>query len=318
MNHPVLNKNARYFYSKPIFISPLAGYTNVDMGNRFFLGILVFVLVALSLAAEGGDIKTKDGWFFSQSVAGQVNPPGLSIDSRVFYVWPLYREKRGILWDTSRVEAGLYNSLTPAFDTLSAFVRVEPVAFFDLSASAGLRGYYDAFGYGFTPRGDYDSSWASRDRKDAERDAAAGFRYSAAATLKGALGPLVFASATTYTVYDMFHAPGNASYYYDPSADTNLKNFDGFLTNDSLVLYTITEGDLLLRAGFLHTFLYVPFSDYVSRRLCLLCRIEGDLSPSLRLFAAVLGGAFLQDRYYSWKDGKIYAAVQAGIKVKLE
>ncbi|MDR3200515.1 MAG: hypothetical protein LBT68_03550 [Spirochaetales bacterium] len=285
------------------------------MIRGFFLALLVFFLPALSLVAEEeADTKIQEGWRTSRSAAGQMNPLGLSIDLRLFYVWPLYGEKRGLLWDNCRVEAGLHNSLTPAFDTLSAFVRVEPVAFFDVSAQAGLRGYYDTFGFGYTPLAGYGASWDSRDRKDAERSTATGFRYSFTATLKGAAGPFVFASATSCTIYDMFETSGGLDYYYDPSADTALRRFDGFITNDSLVLYTFAEG---LQGGLVHGFLYVPGSEYVSRRLCLLGRIEGKLNPSCTAFAAVLGGVFLRDRYNSWKDGRLYAAVQAGINVKL-
>ena len=289
------------------------------MGKKILLAFvcaaLTWPLVCADEAAEDAE-QTGGGWSFSQSAAGQVNPLGLTLDTRVFYTWPLYPEKRGLLWDTCRVEAGLANSLTPAFDTVSVFVRVEPIAFFDLAASAGLRAYSDALGYGFTPRADYEDSWDARSRKDAEKSSALGFRYNLAATLKGAAGPFVFGSATSYTLYDMRSTPGGADYYYDPSADTTLKLLDGFIVNDSLVLYTCAEAPQV-RAGLLHTFLYVPGSRYTSRRLCLVGRIEGQLSPSIKAFAALLGGTFLRNRYYSWKDGKVYAAVQLGITADL-
>jgi hypothetical protein len=286
------------------------------MRKRFFLPFVCAALGCLSLHARDG--KTQGGLNFSQSLAGQVNPLGLSADSRLFYTLPLFPHASGPLWDASRVEAGVHNALTPAFDTLSVFVRAQPIAFFDFAASAGLRGYYDAFGYGYTPLADYAASWDSRDRKDAERFRAAGFRYGFTATLKAAAGPFVFASATSATLYDMFDAPGGRDYYYDPSADAALKRFDGFLTNDSLVMYTlVSERDFLARAGFVHTFVFVPSSDHVSRRLCLAGRLETDLGPRLEAFAAVLGGVFLRDRYNSWRDGKLYAALQTGLTVKL-
>jgi hypothetical protein len=281
--------------------------------KKIILALVCAALGCPGLAAQDG--KTQSGWSFSQSLAGQVNPLGLSADSRLFYTWPLFPEKRGLLWDTCRVEAGAHNSLTPAFNTLSAFVRVEPIAFFDFTASAGLRGYYDAFGYGYTPLADYAASWDSGDRKDSERFHAAGFRYSFTATLKAAAGPFVFGSATSCVIYDMRETPGGASHYYDPSSDTALRLFDGFLTNDSLLLYAIPNLPSL-RLGIAHNVLYVPGAQYSSRRLCAIGRLEGDLGP-LKASATILGGVFLQDRYYSWKTGKLYAALQTGFTVKL-
>jgi hypothetical protein len=260
----------------------------------------------------------REGWYTARTLSAQVNPLGLSLDARFFYTWPLYGKKRGVLWDNSRVDVGMYDSLTPAFYTLSAFVRAEPIAFFDVAAYAGLRGYFDNLGYGYTPLAARDASWAPGDREDAQRGTAAAARYSVAATVKGAAADFVFASSTVFTVYDMLRATGGMDYYYDPSSDTALKLFDGFLTNDSLALYTIVrDGDFFARGGVLHTFLYVPSSDYVSRRLCAALRFEADVNPAARGFLTILAGVFLQDRYNSWKDGKIYAAVQAGLTADL-
>jgi hypothetical protein len=264
--------------------------------------------------AEDAGEKARPGWTFGQSAGGSVNPLGLTIDSRIFYTWPLFRGLRGDLWNSSRIEAGLHNSLTPAFDTVSVFIRFEPLAVFDIYASAGLRGYYDLFGFGYAPLGGYDAPWDSATLKDSERFTAGAFRYSFTATLKGAAGPFRFASATTCTVYDVLRADSGSDYYFDPSADTALKRFDGFITNDTVLLYTIVPG---IQAGGTHFFLYVPGSAYVSQRAALLCRVEGSLGPSVTASAAFLGGAYLRNRYNSCKDGKIYAALQAGITVKL-
>jgi hypothetical protein len=288
------------------------------MGKSFFLALWAALVLAAPIRAEDASSKALPGWTLTKSAGGSVNPLGLASDNRVFYTLPLFPGLSGALWDSSRIEAGFHDTLSPAFAAISAFVRFEPLAVFDLYASAGLRGYYDFFGFGYTPLAGYGAAWDSEARKDADRSSAAGFRYSFAATAKGAVGPFVFASATGCTVYDMFQAPGCLDYYYDPASDTALKLFDGFLTNDSLAMYTfVPEGEFLVRGGLVHTFLYVPGSDYVSRRLCLAGRIEADAAPAARGFVTLLAGVFLQDRYNSWKDGNVYAGVQAGVTVKL-
>ena len=282
--------------------------------RKIVLACVCAAFLSFGLPAE--EEKAEKGWSFGNNLAVQVNPLGLTMDTRLWHTWPLFSDKQGILWNTARVDAGLHNSAAPAYNTLSVFVRVEPLAFFDFLAHAGLRTYYDVFGYGYTPLESYGASWDARDRKDSPRYEAAALRYGFTATLKGAVGPFVFGSATSLIISDMFSPRGGKDYYYDPTAETALALFDGFLTNDSLVLYTFSRAPVV-RAGLLHGFLYVPGSEYSSRRLCFLGRIEGGPGKSLKLFGTLLCGVFLKDRYYSWKTGKINAAVQTGIAMKL-
>ncbi|MDR2589106.1 MAG: hypothetical protein LBC67_06730 [Spirochaetales bacterium] len=260
------------------------------------------------------DKKDPAGWRLSAGIGASVNPLGLTQDTRIYYSQPLFPNLQGLLWDSSRIEAGLHNALTPAFDTLSAYVRIVPVAILDICASAGLSTYYNTFGYGYSPLSGYSAEWDSRALDKEERTSAEAFQYNLTAVLQGKAGPLSFLCATGITLYDLFRPRTGPGYYYDPSSDTALKRRDSFLTNDTLVLYSLSPR---LTAGLMHSLLWVPASGYSSRRISLLCRAESPLGPRLTAAAALVTGLFLKDKYNSYKEGKIYAALQAGITLKL-
>lgn len=271
---------------------------------------VVFLLPVSRPAAE----KAVAGWNLTQSLGASINPLGLDAATRLFYTLPLFPARTGALWDSARIEAGFHNSLTPSYDTFSAFIRFEPAAVFDLHLSAGIRSFYDTFAFGYTPLAGYDVPFDSSTRADLDRTGAAGFRYSATPTLKGGAGPFLFASATGFVLFDMRGADPDEDHYFEPVSNAVLKKFDGYITNDTLVLYDFGRGIL---GGVSHYFLYVPGSEYVSRRVTLICHVSRALGRNMTGTLSVMGGTYLRDRYNTWRDGRMYAAVQAGVGLKL-
>jgi hypothetical protein len=281
--------------------------------------LIVFTIVCIGFffppAAVQAD-KAAAGWQLAQSAGGSVNPLGLELGTRLYYQLPLFPALGGPLWDSARVEAGLHNSLTPAYDNLSAFLRIEPVAVFDLHLSAGVRGCYDILGFGYTPMPGYDASFSPKVRADLDRESGLGFRYSVSPTLKGAAGSFLFATSTSFVLFDMRGLPdGAGDYFYEPAADTILKRTDFFISNDTVLLHRFRD-DIL--GGVSHYFLFVPGSEYVSERLALIGILSRTLRSGLTGTLAVLGGTYIRDRHNSYRDGKVYAALQAGLTLKLE
>lgn len=276
----------------------------------------MFIPPAIFGAEPVAPAKVSPGWILTQTAGGSVNPLGIEIGTRLYYRFPIFPGRTGPLWDSARVEAGLHNSLSPAYDTLSAFLRIEPIAVFDLHLSAGVRGCYDLFGFGYTPLIGYEAPFGPGARADLDRKNGIGFRYSVTPTLKGAAGDFLFATTTGFVIYDMRGASDGAEdYFYEPSADAVLKSTDLIVTNDTVLLYRFGDGIL---GGLSHYFLFVPGSEYVSERIAMIGILSRTLRRDLSGTLVVLGGTYLRDRHNSYRDRKVYAALQAGMTMKLE
>ena len=277
--------------------------------KRTLLGCLLLSLVLAALPAE----KLRRGWLFSEALAGSLNPLGADMSTKLSYLVPLFPEKTGPLWDQAAFEAGLQNNLTPAYEQIGAFVRIEPVAVFDVSFSAAFRYAYDALGFGFTGLADYDAAYDSAFRRDLPRKAGPGFRWAVNPTLKAAWGDFVFASAFSFAVYDM-RGTEKHGYYYEPYSDKVLKTFDGTVSNDTLAAWEFRKG---FYAGLLHSLLVVPGSGELSERLAAMGSFSFPIGRAL-VSLNLLAGTYLADEYYSYRDGKIYLAAKSGISFRLD
>jgi hypothetical protein len=89
---------------------------------------LPFYILLLILHVSGE--KAVQGMNFTQIAAASVNPQGILLTTQLFYRFPL-SNKNGILWESTKLDAGINNDLSPAFENPGLFVRCEPVAFFE-------------------------------------------------------------------------------------------------------------------------------------------------------------------------------------------
>ncbi|HOV37670.1 MAG TPA: hypothetical protein PLG79_03025 [Spirochaetales bacterium] len=259
--------------------------------------------------------KVPQGWWLSQTLGASINPVGIDTTSRFSFKSPLYPDKEGLLWNSAHWEFGAENSLTPAYDTFSFVLRLEPIAFFDLRLQGGIRYAYDALGFGYTPLPDYDAPFDSDSRRDLDRTDGFGFRYQISPTLKGAVGNILFASTFHGVVYDMQSLKDvEESYFYEPSANLVLKKRDGYVGNETVLAYRCSGTGFLL--GVIHAILYVPASGYVTERFSVLGNYGTSLNAKTGIFFSLLAGYYPRDRYLSYREGKVYGAFQIGINRK--
>ncbi len=277
--------------------------------KRELIALLALLLGTSFASAE----KVREGWLFGTSLAGSINPLGADLGTKVSYLVPLSRAGSGPLWDSSAIEAGLQNSLTPAYEQISAFFRYEPVAVFDVTVQAGFRYAYDALGFGFTRMADYEAAYDSSTRRDLSRTSGPGLRCSLSPTLKAAFGGFAFVSSFAFTLYDM-RGTQKSGYFYEPSSDKVLKVVDGTISNDTLAAFEVARG---VYVGILHTILIAPGSGEASDRIA----AAGSFSIRLageRVFSfGLVAGTYLADEHYSFRDGKVYLAAKAGFTTPL-
>jgi len=274
----------------------------------------ILVLSALFLVTSSGSAeKVREGWMLGTSLSGSLNPLGADLGTKVSYLVPLKRAGSGPLWDSAAVEAGLQNSLTPAYEQISAFFRYEPVAVFDLTLQAGFRYAYDLLGFGFTRIAGRDAAYDSSTRRDLSRTSGPGLRFSLNPTLKAAFGGFVFVSSFVFTLYDM-RGTQDDGYFYEPSSDKVLEVVGGTISNDTLAVFEVARD---VYAGILHSYLVVPGSGEVTDRLAAAGSFSVRMGGKGVFSFSLLAGANLVDEYHSFRDGKVYLAAKAGFTTPL-
>ena len=247
------------------------------------------------------------GFFYDQNAQASYDPLGLQLVSQVYYRIPLFRMP-GILWESTRIDVGIQNNLSPSYEMIGPAITIEPIAFLDLTFTAQLIGYYSELSFGFYTLPDYSAGYDSPSLAPLTPKDTTGYLLTASPTLKFALGPV--AALDKFQV-SYFNVDGGSGFFYERINNTVLGKSDTELVNQAYLLYTVAPGT---RVGLNDALLYVPSSGYVSHRLSAMGVYSGNLSDALTLYGALFLGTFLADRYYQWS---VYVAGQVGITLKL-
>jgi hypothetical protein len=271
--------------------------------RQCIVAILIGIVMEAVVVAE----PAQKGLYLDQNVQAGYNPLGLQLGTKLFYRQPLF-DKEGILWESAKVEFGVKNGLSPAFDFFGAFIDIEPIAVFDLALSAELSGYFDSLGFGFHGLPGYEAGYDAKALESLPAKNAGGLLLTAAPTLKFALGPFAF-SNTLHVNY--FKVDGGAGYFYEAFANCALKKSGAELYNDAYALYMFGSGCM---AGLNDSILFVPGSGYRSHCIQAVGVINRALSDRLSFYAALTAGAYLEDRYYEYEPR---VAGQAGLAFRL-
>lgn len=266
-------------------------------------GFIVLVLSATLLNAE----KVKGGFYFSQDLGASLNPLGALSTSRLFYRVPLL-QMDGILWESTKVEIGVKNYMSPAYDTLGVSLDIEPIAVFDISFFASFYCGYKALGFGFVDLPDYNAPFSGAAFDAIPQRDNTGIWIHAAPRFKIELGPVIFANTFTVTYVKM----NGAGYFYERYINAVLKFEDYSFQNDTYAFYKINNAFM---AGVNHWYLYVPNSGYVSQRIAGVGVYSTKFGDNLEFYGVFMLGTFLRDRYYQYT--LLYTAIQAGITLKL-
>jgi hypothetical protein len=266
------------------------------------------ILLALALASASAVAEpARKGVVFDQNVQAAWGPLGAQTVTKLFYRQPL-SDKGGALWESTKIDFGIKNSLSPAYDMAGVFVDILPIAVFDLAFSAQAIGYYDALGFGFKSVADYNAGFDDEALDPIEGKNALGFMLTANPTFQIAAGPIVVMDSFSVNAFSVDDREG---YFHEAVGGCVLKKQDIELTNDAYALFTFPFGLML---GVNDSFLFVPGSRYTSHCLQAIGVYSAQLSEKLSFYSALTGGTFLEDRYY---EGKLRISGQAGLTLNL-
>lgn len=268
--------------------------------RRALAAISVAALCLCALSAE----PAAAGWRLTQSVQGG-HPGGAEAQTSVYYRRPL-RLIPGILGDSARIDVGVQNSFSPAFDFVGPFVDIKPVAFFDLALSAQAQGYFKLLGYGFHDMPGYGADFATATLAGLPSKNALGLGLAATPTLTLAFGPLVFADAFTVTYFDV---DGGRGYFYEAAANCILAK-SGLETSNQVFLLVDIGGGLMV--GFNDSLLRIPGSDYESQIVHAVGTASTKIGAKASLYGFLLAGLYVEDRYYC---GDVHVEASVGLSL---
>ncbi|MFP4619344.1 MAG: hypothetical protein ACLFMZ_10925, partial [Spirochaetaceae bacterium] len=87
--------------------------------KKTLFAIFICLLPLFPLPAEEESEGPERGLSVRGTLAAKVNPLGASLVNKLYYTEPLYGERSGVLWDSARMQMGITNDFTPAYDDLS-------------------------------------------------------------------------------------------------------------------------------------------------------------------------------------------------------
>ncbi|MDA8427551.1 MAG: hypothetical protein M0Z80_15600 [Treponema sp.] len=268
-------------------------------------GWTILPLCFAALMPMGAQSPQKS-WHLDQEIQGAY-PGGLQSSTKLYYRIPL-SESGDVLWKTTKIDLGLANALSPAFDFLGAFVDIEPIAFFDIALTAQTQGYFRALGYGFHDMAGYQSAFDASTLEALPSKNALGYCLQAAPTLKVALGRI--AASDTFTI-SYFSVDDGRGYFYEAEANCILAKKGVELSNQAYLLFAVREGFML---GLNDSLLRVPSSGYESHLVHAVAVFDSAIGKGMSLYFAMLTGLYVEDRYF---DRQVHLAGTVGLALDL-
>jgi hypothetical protein len=252
--------------------------------------LLLLIIIATNSSAE----KTIPGLYLKQSAGGSYNPLGVLITTHLFYRLPLVK-KDGILWESSKIDIGIHNDLSPAFENPGLFIQIEPIAIFDCKFQFDLVHLYKHLGFGYIALDSSSSNYHPDSIKDRPQSSNNGYWFKVAPTLKLMIKKLIIANTFSFNSITM----DKNGYYLERLTNTRLDNDDILLTNDIFTLYEFSKSFL---AGVNFYSNRVQTTDAVTHRLSLSAIYTHRFNPKTDFNGVILAGTYFKHDYLTWKD----------------
>ena len=267
------------------------------------VALLAGVGVGVGLWAE----KAEKGFYLDESLQASINPLGLQSVTNVYYRVPLVN-REGILWESTKIDLGLQNNLSPAYDMIGAYIDIEPIAVFDLALTAQFIGFYDALSFGFYTLSGYGAGFNDAALGLLTPKNTIGYTLAATPTLKVAFGPVAIADSFAFSFFAVDDGNG---FFYERINNVVLAKNDYELVNNAYLLYTIVPGVLV---GLNDCLVMVPASGYVFYRIVAMGVYSTNLTSKLSINGVLQLGTFLADAYNQYL---LFIGAQVGLSVAL-
>ena len=263
------------------------------------LYILIFVFAG-TVAAE-----RQPEFVFTQSVGAMLNPLGFLADSRVLYRAPLSQDT-GILFRSTKFEAGIVNEWSPADEMFGIGCNIEPLAVFNVWVKAGIYEHYRLFGFGYRRMEGKNGPYHDTIIDDIPQENRTGSRITIAPSLKLMVGPVIVADNFTCNRIDLFNTE---EYFYDIRTALPHYSHDFDFNNDVIMLYEWNER---LRTGLNHNLIYVRGTGVRQQMLGVMIISTPSTKKIRDLFGLVTGGMYLESEV---RNHTFYIAALGGFEI---
>lgn len=271
---------------------------------KMLLLVMVCLLGVFSVASAK---KAEQGLYFSQDLGASYNPLGLLSTTRIFYSVPLIREE-GVLWESTKIDFGIENLLSPAFEGASVFVKVEPIAVFNIKASYGYVVIYKALGFGFRPLNGYTDDFSDKALAAIPQQDQGGIYATIQPTFQIAVGNWMAANNFVLNYWNM----PISTYFYDAYNDLIQNKTDLNWNNSTYLLYQLTPEIVV---GLNNLVVGVPNTSQFKDRIAVMGAYSKVIDKNLDWYCVAMLGTFLSDPHYQYAIP--YAAFQGGLTLKL-
>ena len=216
--------------------------------------------------APGDYVPPKHALAYENILVARLNPLGLENRLWLGYQYRLY-DRRGKLFDTSRIAVFANPIVTPAVMRLGGTLEVTPLAILRLRATYGWVKYYKTFEYlqSFdSPHDDFSDQFHDEGKDAGDNYAARGNQLELNARLQAKVWRIAFRSEVT-GVYSDMALTGDDDLFYSPRYDALMPNNGWVLINDTDLLYVHdfeTAGSMIVGARNTLTKHFFPEASY--------------------------------------------------------
>lgn len=277
-----------------------------SLTSCFFMAMVGCCLITVTngaVAQEEQSIEPAEGFFVGTEAVGLYNITSgarATVGATLWYQRPIL-ERSGPLWDPARIEVGVSNRWAPVFNETTAYLYLEPVAAFDITASVAYQVQYDGLvGGGYYRLNSYDEDPTKEisDRETTQGGVVARiaprFKFSAAGFLAA------HTIQISYVDYSAFSNDDEFDYYLDTGGgiDEVLQERDLWIRNSTFLFYEAASGLLL---GLNSVLDFVPDADRNNYQLNAAGRFTQTLGNSWEVDLIGIAGTYLSHR---WLEGE--------------
>ena len=280
----------------------------VSIMKKISFAIIVLAITLGYAYAE----KTVPGLYTDASIGAMVNPFGTEIGEKLYYRFP-FISSDNILFASTKLDVGIDNRTTPAYNRLMIFASFEPIAILDLSTHIGYMQTYKALGFGFVQLPSYEAEYDQKAVDSLPQKNKAGLWSDVTVRLKAGfpLGNGKVIASYAFTVNYIRFGKARDGYFYERQQDFVFKMSDLSLIHDAMVGYLYGEN---LLVGVDNYYVLVPRSGERAWTLSGLASYNLKITKDANFSISLLSGPQIDKQYY---QGKINTIVQSGISVRL-